>query len=110
MHTDIYKDHMYPVELFGKNALYTEGTIPREEVPGGWHCYDLCGTDQKPDKPLILTDLAVVYRTGTVLSPAPLMRNTTLERRVEYVTEARQGIRSTQWELDALFYVGKEAT
>lgn len=23
--------------------------------------------------------------------------------------EARQGIRSTQWELDALFYVGKEA-
>ena len=26
MYTDIYKDHMYPVELFGKNALYTEGT------------------------------------------------------------------------------------
>ncbi len=83
MYTDIYKDHMYPIELFGKNALYTEGTIPREEVPDGWHCYDLCGTDQKPDKPLILTDLAVVYRTGAVLSPVPLKRDTTMERRVK---------------------------
>ena len=83
MYTDIYKDHMYPVELFSKNALFTKGTIPREEVPGGWRCYDLCGTDQKPDKPLILTDLAVIYRVGTVLSPAPLMRNTTPERRVK---------------------------
>ena len=83
MYADIYKDHMFPVELFGWNALFTEGTVPREEVPDGWHCYDLCGTDRHPDKPLILTDLAVVYRTGAVLSPVPLKRDITPERRVD---------------------------
>ena len=82
MHTDIYRDTMYPIELFGKNALYTEGTVAREEVPDGWYRYDLCGTEQKPDKPLKLTDTALEFRTGMVLSPVPLKRITTLERKV----------------------------
>lgn len=47
---DIYKDTMYLIELFGKNTLYAERPIPREEVPDRWYSYDLCGTEQKPDK------------------------------------------------------------
>lgn len=83
MYIDLYKDRMHPAELFGKQVLYSEQPIAREEVPEGWHCYDLCGTDRKPDQPLKLTDLAVVYRVGTVLSPQPLKKVTTAERKVK---------------------------
>ena len=83
MYIDLYKDRMHPAELFGKQVLYSEQPIAREEVPEGWHCYDLCGTDRKPDQPLKLTDLAVVYRVGTVLSPQPLKKATTAERKVK---------------------------
>ena len=75
MYIDLYKDRMHPAELFGKQVLYSEQPIAREEVPEGWHCYDLCRTDRKPDQPLKLTDLAVVYRVGTVLSPQPLKKD-----------------------------------
>ena len=74
MYIDLYKDRMHPAELFGKQVLYSEQPIAREEVPEGWNCYDLSGTDRKPDQPLKLTDLAVVYRVGTVLSPQPLKK------------------------------------
>ena len=83
MYIDLYKDRMHPAELFGKQVLYSEQPIAREEVPEGWHCYDLCGTDRKPDQPLKLTDLDVVYRVGTVLSPQPLKKVTTAERKVK---------------------------
>ena len=83
MYIDLYKDRMNPAELFGKQVLYCEQPIAREEAPEGWHCYDLCGTDRKPDQPLKLTDLAVVYRVGTVLSPQPLKKATTAERKVK---------------------------
>ena len=83
MYIDLYKGQMHLAELFGKLALYSEQPIAREEVPEGWHCYDLCGTDRKPDQPLKLTDLAVVYRVGTVLSPQPLKKATTVERKVK---------------------------
>ena len=83
MYIDIYKDQLLPAELFGKQVLYTEQFVSREEVPEDWHCYDLCGTDRKPDKPMKLADSALIYRTGTVLSPQPLKRTTTLERKVK---------------------------
>lgn len=83
MYIDLYKDRMQPAELFGKRVLYSDQFIAREEVPEGWHCYDLCGTDRKPDQPLKLKDSAVVYRIGTVLSPQPLKKATTLERKVK---------------------------
>lgn len=82
MYIDIYKDQMLPAELFGRQVLYTKHPIAREEVPEGWCCYDLCGTDRKPNRSLKLTDAALIYHTGTVLSPRPLKRSTTLERKV----------------------------
>ena len=83
MYIDLYKGRMHPAELFGKQVLYSEQPIAREEVPEGWNCYDLSGTDRKPDQPLKLTDLAVVYRVGTVLSPQPLKKAATAERKVK---------------------------
>lgn len=81
LYIDIYKDQMLPIELFGRQVLYTKHPIAREEVPEGWCCYDLCGTDRKPNQSLKLTDAALIYHTGTVLSPRPLKRSTTLERK-----------------------------
>ncbi len=71
---------MQEAELFGKPVLYTSFTIPREEVPKDWHCYDLCGTDRRPDEPVKLMDKAPWDHAGTVLSPAPLKRGSTLAR------------------------------
>ena len=83
MMIDIYKDELQSVWLFGQSVLYTDQPIRQEEVPDGWHCYDLCGTDRKPDQPVKLTDSAVVYRVGTILSPQPLKRASTVERKVK---------------------------
>ena len=82
MSTNIYKDQMQRAELFGKPVLYTTQDIPRETVPEGWHCYDLCGTDRRPNKPSTIMDHAVWGRIGTVLSPAPLKRPTTEVRQI----------------------------
>ena len=83
MSINIYKDRMEYAELFGKPVLHTTGDIPRETVPEGWHCYDLCGTDRNPHKPSTLTDYAAWGRLGTVLSPAPLKRPTTETRQIK---------------------------
>lgn len=92
LYIDIYKDQMLPIEVFGKRALYTEQPIVREEVPEGWYCYDLRGTDQKPNQPVKLTDTALIYHTGTVLSPQPLKRSSTLERRVTDLVFPYEGL------------------
>ena len=83
MSINIYKDQMEYAELFGKPVLHTTNDIPREMVPDGWHCYDLCGTDRNPHKPSTITDYAVWGRLGTVLSPAPLKRPTTETRQIK---------------------------
>ena len=83
MSINIYKDQMEYAELFGKPVLYTIQDIPRETVPEGWHCYDLCGTDRHPDKPSTIADHAVWDRIGSVLSPAALKGESTLERKVK---------------------------
>lgn len=46
MRCNIYKDQFQSAELFGKPVLYTEKQIQREDVPEGWYCYDLTGTDR----------------------------------------------------------------
>ena len=91
MAINIYKDEMTSAQLFGKEVLCTQGTIFRDEVPQGWHCYDLCGTYQKPNKPIKLVDHSALYRTGTVLSPKPLKRSSTAERKVkdQFFTDGR---------------------
>ncbi len=83
MAANLYNDEMISAQLFGKEVLYTAKPVFRDEVPEGWYCYDLCGTDRKPNQPVKLTDSAVVYRIGTVLSPNPLKRPSTLERKVQ---------------------------
>ena len=82
MRCKIYEEQLRGAELFGKPVLYTEKQIQRESVPEGWHCYDLSGTDRNPDKPATLADKTVWGRTGTVLSPVPLKRETTVTRQI----------------------------
>lgn len=91
MNINIYKDEMISAQLFGKEVLYTVKPVSRDEVPEGWYCYDLCGSDRKPDAPLNLVDSGVLFRTGTILSPKPLKRPSTLERKVkgEFFTDGR---------------------
>lgn len=91
MAINIYKDKMTSAQLFGKEVLYTKSAISRSEVPEGWYCYDLCGTDRKPDKPMRLVDIAPMIRVGTVLSPRPLKRDSTLERKAgdHFFTDGR---------------------
>ena len=84
MSINLYRDTLQNVWLFGQSVLYTEQSSPREEAPEGWYCYDLCGTDRKPDQPLKLKDSAVVYRVGTVLSPQPLKKATTVKTMMAY--------------------------
>ncbi len=82
MRCNIYEDQFQSAELFGKLVLYTKKQVQREAVPEGWHCYDLSGTDRNPGKSAILADKTVWGRTGTVLSPVPLKRDTTLTRQI----------------------------
>ena len=83
MRCNIYEDQFQSAELFGKPVLYTENQIQREAVPEGWFCYDLCGSERQPDQPVWLMDHTSWMRVGTVLSPSPLKRASTQERRVK---------------------------
>ena len=83
MSINIYKDQMERGTLFGKPVLFTEQDIPRESVPDGWFCYDLCGNDRHPDEPTELMDRVLWERLGTVLSPAPLKRASTEVRKIK---------------------------
>ena len=63
MNVNIYEDELQNVWLFGQTVLYTEQPIPREEVPKGWHCYDLKGTAENPKRPYGAAPKASWYRT-----------------------------------------------
>lgn len=77
MSIDIYSDKLENVWLFGKSVLYTPQPIPREDVPAGWHCYDLRGTAGSPERPYELVDQAADYFAGSILSDLPLKSNRT---------------------------------
>ncbi len=72
MQINIYKDQMQKAYLFGSSVLYSGQPIPREDVPKGWFCYDLRGTDHTPDRPYSLVDQAEKNHAGSVLSLLPL--------------------------------------
>ena len=80
MRINIYEDRMQEAELFGKPVLFTADEIPRETVPEGWSCYDLSRSERSPDRPSELMDDISFDRFGSVLSPAPLKRETTQAR------------------------------
>lgn len=83
MSIDIYHDPLQNVWLFGQTVLYTEQPIPREEVPEGWHCYDLKGTAKNPKQPYELTAQANQNFAGSILSAVPLMRGRTQSKLVQ---------------------------
>ena len=70
----LHKDELQNVWLFGQSVLYTEQPILREEVPEGWHCYDLRGTASDPKRPHELLDRTNQNFAGSILSAVPLMR------------------------------------
>ncbi len=72
MKVNIYKDRLQQARLFGATVLYSAQPIPREDVPEGWYCYDLRGTDRQPDEPYALVDRAEDCYAGSVLSYLPL--------------------------------------
>lgn len=69
---NIYKDPMQTGYLFDTPILYSPRPIPREDVPQGWCCYDLCGTAKAPDVPYKLVDQAERNYAGSILSNQPL--------------------------------------
>ena len=69
---NIYKDPMQTGYLFDTPILYSPRPIPREDVPQGWHCCDLCGTAKAPDVPYKLVDQAERNYAGSILSNQPL--------------------------------------
>lgn len=83
MSVNLYKDALQNVWLFGQSVLYTEQPIPREEVPEGWYCYDLCGTAADPKRPYEMVDRAGQNFAGSILSNVPLMRGRTQSKPVQ---------------------------
>ena len=82
LYTNIFKDEMRTAYLFGTPVLYTTHLIPREDVPEGWHCYDLRGTVKEPNILYAMVDSAPdENRLASVLSRLPL-KNEDSQRRL----------------------------
>lgn len=82
MRIDIRKEEMRSAALFNRAVLFTPHRIAQEDIPPGWNCYDLRGTRQHPDTASYLEDESVSYRIGSVLSPVPLKKLSTVSRRI----------------------------
>ena len=80
MRFNIYNALMRKAYLFGTPVLHSGMPIPREDVPQGWYCYDLRGTDRAPHDPCSVVDHAENYHTGSVLSLLPLKSEDTQSR------------------------------
>lgn len=83
MSINIYKDPLQKAYLFGAAVLYSEKSVPREDVPQHWYRYELKGTMLEPDKPYALVDLAMEHCTGSILSSLPLKKETAQSRLVK---------------------------
>jgi len=84
---NIYKDQMQKARLFGASVLYSREPIPREDVPSGWYCYDLCGTAEDPERAYRLADQAEKNHSGSVLSYLPLKNGRSQSRLVKGMFE-----------------------
>ena len=86
MHRDqtinIRLDPMRIAVLFGREVLFTPMKIPAEDVPSTWYRYDIRGTIRDARRAVALQDHSYVNRIGSVLSPVPLKRESTISRRV----------------------------
>ena len=79
---NIRLDPMRTAVLFGREVLFTPMKIPAEDVPSTWYRYDIRGTICDAGKAAALQDHSYVNRIGSVLSPVPLKRASTISRRV----------------------------
>ena len=75
-------DPMRSAVLFGREVLFTPMKIPVEDVPSTWYRYDIRGTIRDAGRAVALQDRSYVNRIGSVLSPVPLKRESTISRRV----------------------------
>lgn len=82
MSINVYEARFQHVSLFGKDVLCTDSSIARDDVPNGWHCYDLQDTISSPGQPMELVDTAVAGRVYAVLSPVSLKRPSTSSRKI----------------------------
>ena len=82
MSIDIYQEKFREALLFKRAVLFSAERVDRAAVPEGWYCYDLAGSFKRPDVAVKLKDQTHVNFCGTVLSPTPLKRDTTLIRNI----------------------------
>ena len=91
MRINIYKDKMRFARVFGAPVLYTPHLIPREDVPHGWRCYDMCGTAEAPNELRALADtVRSEDRIASVLTFLPLKSGKTKRRQLNGMYELTQ--------------------
>lgn len=72
MSADAMTELFEHVELFGRQALFTDSRVDVSTVPLGLYCYDLRGSDKDPGRPVSLELNVAVNHAGTVLTPEPV--------------------------------------
>lgn len=60
-------DTLDVVELFGKEALFTNGRVTKNALPEGLYTYDLRGSDNDPGEPVTLEPMVLVNHAGSVI-------------------------------------------
>ena len=59
-------------EIFGLPALFSNGRIRKEQLPGGLFKYDLRGSDNDPGDPVSVENRVIVNHAGTVITAKPI--------------------------------------
>ena len=60
------------IELFDKVGLFSNGRIPRNNLPYGLFCYALRGSDDDPGEPICVEETVIVNHAGSVILTEPL--------------------------------------
>lgn len=60
-------DTLDVVELFGKEALFTNGRVTKNALPEGLYTYDLRGSDNDPGQPVTLEPMVLVNHAASVI-------------------------------------------
>jgi len=69
---DATKEKFEHIQIFGKDALFTNNRIDRETVPAELFCYDIRGSDNDPGELNTLENSVRVNHSGTVITAEPL--------------------------------------
>lgn len=60
-------DTLDVMELFGKEALFTNGRVTKNALPEGLYTYDLRGSDNDPGQPVTLEPMVLVNHAASVI-------------------------------------------